>query len=81
MPDLRTGTALLDTARAFRPRIIAQRERIEASRRPPEDLTRELAAAGLLRPTFTFTDPHFLPEPRYRIPLFPRDSRPRGRSR
>jgi hypothetical protein len=45
MPD----TALLDTARAFRPRIIAQRERIEASRRLPDDLTRELAAAGFLR--------------------------------
>jgi indole-3-acetate monooxygenase len=49
MPDTRTGTALLDTARAFRPRIIAQRERIGASRRLPEDLARELAEAGFFR--------------------------------
>jgi len=48
MPDTRTGTALLDTARAFRHRIIAQRDRVEASRRLPEDLARELAEAGLL---------------------------------
>jgi indole-3-acetate monooxygenase len=49
MPDTQTGTALLDTARAFRPRIIAQRERIEASRRLPEDLARKLAKAGFFR--------------------------------
>jgi indole-3-acetate monooxygenase len=49
MPDTQTGNALLDTARAFRPRIIAQREHIEASRRLPEDLAGELAAAGFFR--------------------------------
>jgi indole-3-acetate monooxygenase len=46
MPDT---SALLDTARALRPRIIAQRELIEASRRLPENLARELAEAGFFR--------------------------------
>ena len=44
-----TGNALLAVARAFRPRILAQRDHIEAARRLPEDLTRELAHAGFFR--------------------------------
>src|SRR4030095_10417223 len=43
------GTPLVEAARAFRPRILAERERIEAGRRLPEDLTRELARAGFFR--------------------------------
>src|SRR5438270_13203464 len=49
MPDTRIGAALLEAARAFRPRIIADRDRIEASRRIPEDLAQELARAGYFR--------------------------------
>jgi alkylation response protein AidB-like acyl-CoA dehydrogenase len=41
--------ALLEVARALRPRIVAARERIEAGRRLPEDLARELARAGFFR--------------------------------
>jgi alkylation response protein AidB-like acyl-CoA dehydrogenase len=44
-----TGTALLETARAFRPRLLAERDRIEASRRIPEDIARELARGGFFR--------------------------------
>ncbi len=43
------GTTFVEAARAFRPRILAERERIEAGRRLPEDLTRELARAGFFR--------------------------------
>jgi hypothetical protein len=49
MPDTQIGAALLEAARAFRPRIIADRDRIEASRRIPEDLAQELARAGFFR--------------------------------
>jgi hypothetical protein len=49
MPDTGTGNALLEAARAFRPRILAERDQIEASRRLPEDLTRDLARAGFFR--------------------------------
>ena len=41
--------ALLEAARTFRPRILAERDRIEAARRLPEDLTRDLAHAGFFR--------------------------------
>jgi alkylation response protein AidB-like acyl-CoA dehydrogenase len=41
--------ALLEAARAFRPRILAERDRIEAARRLPEHLTRDLARAGFFR--------------------------------
>ena len=49
MPDAATGTAILEAARAFRPRIIEQRDLIEASRRLPEGLARDLASAGFFR--------------------------------
>ena len=49
MPDTGTGAALLEVARAFRPRIIAERDDIEASRRLPEDVTRDLARVGFFR--------------------------------
>ena len=45
MPEI----ALLEVARRFRPRILAEGDRIEASRRLPEDLARELAHAGFFR--------------------------------
>ena len=40
---------LLEVARTFRPRILAEREHIEAGRRLPVDLTQELAGAGFFR--------------------------------
>src|SRR3989442_10714031 len=43
------GTTVMEAAKAFRPRILAERERIEAGRRLPEDLARELARAGFFR--------------------------------
>ena len=43
------ATKLMDAAKALRPRILADRERIEAGRRLPEDLARELARAGFFR--------------------------------
>lgn len=39
----------LEAARAFRPRILAERDRIEVGRRLPEELTRELARTGFFR--------------------------------
>ena len=49
MPDPVAGAPLLETACAFRPRILAERERIENGRRLPHDLAQELAAAGFFR--------------------------------
>jgi len=40
---------LVETVRALRPRILAERDRIEAARRLPEDLVKELARAGFFR--------------------------------
>ncbi|HLZ69749.1 MAG TPA: acyl-CoA dehydrogenase family protein [Dehalococcoidia bacterium] len=42
-------TPLLATARAFRPRLLAERDRIETERRLPDDLAADLAAAGFFR--------------------------------
>jgi indole-3-acetate monooxygenase len=49
MADTGTGSTLLEVARSFRPRILAQRDQIEALRRLPEEMTRELARAGFFR--------------------------------
>jgi alkylation response protein AidB-like acyl-CoA dehydrogenase len=49
MHETATGAALLAAARDFRPRVIAQRDAIETSRRLPEDLARELARCGFFR--------------------------------
>ena len=49
MRETATGAALLEVARALRPRILAERDDIETSRRLPEDLARDLARAGFFR--------------------------------
>jgi hypothetical protein len=49
MSETETGCALLEVARSFRPRIVAERDRIEALRRLSEDLAQELAHAGFFR--------------------------------
>src|SRR5215510_3234875 len=43
------GASILEAARAFRPRILAERERIEAGRRLSDELAQELARAGFFR--------------------------------
>jgi alkylation response protein AidB-like acyl-CoA dehydrogenase len=49
MADAGNGSSLLEVARSLRRRILAERDLIEATRRLPEDLTRELARAGFFR--------------------------------
>ena len=49
MPEIEPSGPLLEVARSLRPRILAERDHIETSRRLPEDLTRELAHAGFFR--------------------------------
>jgi len=44
-----TSLALLDVARAWRPRLLAERDRIEAQRRLPDAVARDLAEAGFFR--------------------------------
>src|SRR6266446_169016 len=49
MPDHGANSTLLQFARALRPRIIAERDRIETARRIPEDIAQDLAGAGFFR--------------------------------
>ena len=49
MPDHGANSTLLQFARALRPHIIAERDRIETARRIPEDIAQDLAGAGFFR--------------------------------
>ena len=49
MATSNAATKTIEAARAFRPRILAERDRIEAGRRLPEGLVGELARAGFFR--------------------------------
>src|SRR6478672_11921138 len=49
MRDTANGAALLAAARDMQPRIVAQRDAIETSRRLPEDLARDFARTGFFR--------------------------------
>jgi indole-3-acetate monooxygenase len=49
MATSNTATKAIEAARAFRPQILAERDRIEAGRRLPEGLARDLARAGFFR--------------------------------
>ena len=50
-----SATSLLEAAREIRPRILAPREQIEAGRRLPEELARELTRAGFFRASLPAT--------------------------
>jgi indole-3-acetate monooxygenase len=49
MMNAQSAASVLDAARALRPRLLDERDRIEANRRLPDDLAKELAGAGLFR--------------------------------
>jgi alkylation response protein AidB-like acyl-CoA dehydrogenase len=49
MTDAVASPDLLEIAQSLRPRIVSERDRIEAARRVPEDLARDLARAGFFR--------------------------------
>ena len=49
MRETGNHNSLLEIARNFHPRILAERDHIEEARRLPEDLARELAQAGFFR--------------------------------
>jgi len=49
MISAQSGTSVLDAARALRPRLLDERDRIEVNRRLPADLAKDLAGAGLFR--------------------------------
>src|SRR5437763_9779753 len=49
MLDSGSGPKLLKIARTYRDRILQERDRLEAGRRLPEDLARDLAKAGFFR--------------------------------
>src|ERR1700730_16701655 len=49
MPEIETSGALLEVARSLRPRILAERDRIEASRRLPDDIPPRLSHPGFFR--------------------------------
>jgi alkylation response protein AidB-like acyl-CoA dehydrogenase len=49
MPAATSRAEMLEIARAWRPRILTARDRIEVGRRVPEEMGRELAQAGFFR--------------------------------
>jgi alkylation response protein AidB-like acyl-CoA dehydrogenase len=49
MRETQNDNLLLEVARRFRPRILAERDHIEASRRLPDDLAQALAHVGFFR--------------------------------
>ncbi|HEY7577780.1 MAG TPA: acyl-CoA dehydrogenase family protein [Acetobacteraceae bacterium] len=49
MPGPANGPELLEIARGFQPRIVAERDLIETGRRLPDDLAHDMARAGFFR--------------------------------